>query len=57
MPSYVFKCKKCGHKQNAIQKYEDTPPKCEKCGSDTERAIAQSNFVLKGKGWFNTGGY
>lgn len=57
MPTYVFKCKKCEHKQTSIQKFNDPPPKCEKCESKTERAIAQSTFVLKGKGWFNTGGY
>lgn len=57
MPSYVFKCKKCEHKQSALQKFDDPPPKCEKCESETERAIAKSTFVLKGKGWFNTGGY
>lgn len=57
MPTYVFKCKKCEQKKTVIQKFDDPAPKCDKCTQDMERAIAQTSFVLKGKGWFNTGGY
>jgi putative FmdB family regulatory protein len=59
MPTYVFKCKTetCRHTQTKNQKYTDPPPVCEKCKGDMDRAIAQSSFVLKGSGWFNTGGY
>lgn len=57
MPTYVFKCKKCEEKKTVRQKYDDPAPKCDKCTQDMERAVAQSSFVLKGKGWFNTGGY
>lgn len=59
MPIYKFKCtnKKCGEETTAMQKFDDPPPPCPKCKSKTERAIASSSFHLKGKGWFNTGGY
>lgn len=59
MPMYVFKCKKedCGHTQSKRQKHEDPPPPCEKCEGEMERAIGQSSFILKGGGWFKTGGY
>jgi putative FmdB family regulatory protein len=59
MPTYQFKCKKeeCGDIQTVRQKYEDEPPKCKKCESETKRIISRSSFVLRGNGWFNTGGY
>jgi putative FmdB family regulatory protein len=59
MPMYVFKCKKeeCGETHNKIQKYEDAPPPCPKCQGETERVLGQTSFVLKGSGWFKTGGY
>lgn len=57
MPIYNFKCKSCSHTQSKMQKYNDPAPPCEKCGKETEKVMAQSSFVLKGSGWFNTGGY
>jgi len=57
MPIYTFKCKKCGEETKKLQKYEDAPPACPKCEGETERAPSKSSFVLKGPGWFNTGGY
>ena len=59
MPTYNFKCKneECLHVQTLIQKYEDDPPKCDKCESETERAISKTSFILKGNGWFDKGGY
>lgn len=59
MPRYSFKCKdtNCQHTQTKQQKYEDAPPVCEKCSGETERVISQSSFILKGSGWFKTGGY
>lgn len=59
MPIYVFKCKnpECAQTIEKNQKYSDPPPPCPKCSKDTERTIAKSSFVLKGSGWFNTGGY
>jgi putative FmdB family regulatory protein len=59
MPIYNFKCKKteCEGEVTKTQKYSDEPPPCPKCQGETERAVAQTSFVLKGPGWFNTGGY
>jgi len=59
MPIYTFKCKKegCGEEQKKLQKYHDLPPPCIKCQGETERAVSQTSFHLKGPGWFNTGGY
>jgi len=57
VPQYVFKCKKCDEKVTKIQKYDDPAPPCTKCKGETERAVAQGSFQLKGSGWFNSGGY
>lgn len=59
MPLYNFKCsnEKCDNIVEKIQKYDDDPPNCDKCESETIRIIVNTSFVLKGKGWFNKGGY
>ena len=61
MPTYNYKCKKedCKHDFEARHKMSAPKPDCPKCGSpDPEKLIAKSStFILKGKGWFNTGGY
>jgi len=60
MPTYHFKCKKkeCEHITIVTQKYKDPDPVCEKCeNKEVERLIVRTSFVLKGSGWFNTGGY
>ena len=59
MPTYNIRCtnKKCKHEDQVVQKYDDPLPLCEKCNSETERFIKRTAFVLKGKGWFDKGGY
>lgn len=57
MPIYNFKCKSCENTQSKMQKFDAPPPPCEKCGKETERVLAQGSFILKGSGWFKTGGY
>jgi putative FmdB family regulatory protein len=55
MPIYEYSCKHCGHQFDLIQKMSDSPvQKCEKCGMDAERIISQTNFMLKGTGWYTT---
>jgi putative FmdB family regulatory protein len=42
------------------QKINDKPiEKCPKCKEDTAKRLISggSGFVLKGSGWFNSGGY
>jgi len=57
MPTYNLRCKKCSHEFQKTQKMSDAPPLCPKCGNATEILIKKTSFILKGKGWFNTGGY
>ena len=59
MPVYDYECKKCKHAWSVEQKIND--PKIEECPSckekEAKRLISLGNFVLKGSGWFNSGGY
>lgn len=56
MPTYEYKCKKCGHNFDAQQKISDPPLKtCPTCGGEVERMISATSFVLKGSGWYKDG--
>jgi putative FmdB family regulatory protein len=59
MPTYEYACKTCGNEWEEIQKISD--PKldtCPKCNAGTaQRLVSQGNFILKGSGWYTTGGY
>ena len=59
MPTYEYACKACGHLWEEIQKMSDPAVEvCEKCGEKrAQRLISQGNFILKGGGWYTTGGY
>ncbi|MBN2804456.1 MAG: zinc ribbon domain-containing protein [Deltaproteobacteria bacterium] len=55
MPIYEYRCEKCGHQFDMIQKMSDSPvQKCEKCGEESRRIISQTSFMLKGTGWYAT---
>ena len=59
MPTYTYKCKDCDHQFDIRQKMsDDRLTDCPECKKETlEKIITQSNFQLKGNGWFNKGGY
>ncbi|MGH9323087.1 MAG: FmdB family zinc ribbon protein [Vicinamibacteria bacterium] len=55
MPIYEYRCTKCGHRFEAIQKVDDAPlSKCEKCKGKTERLISSPAIQFKGSGWYIT---
>ncbi len=59
MPTYEYACRACGHHFEEIHKISDPPVEvCPKCGEkQAQRLISQGNFILKGGGWYTTGGY
>jgi putative FmdB family regulatory protein len=53
MPTYPYRCLACGYTFEAQQDITSDPlAVCPACGgSMLQREIAQTTFVLKGKGW------
>jgi putative FmdB family regulatory protein len=56
MPTYEYKCPKCGHEYEALQKISDkTLAKCPKCGTRGRRVISGgAGVVFKGSGFYET---
>jgi putative FmdB family regulatory protein len=55
VPIYEYRCTKCGHRFEAIQKVNDSPlSKCEKCKGKVERLISSPAIQFKGSGWYIT---
>lgn len=57
MPTYHYRCNKCGHEEDIFQRMtDDSLTKCTKCGAEAfERVIsAGGGFVLKGSGFYST---
>ncbi|HNU69721.1 MAG TPA: zinc ribbon domain-containing protein [Myxococcota bacterium] len=54
MPTYEYRCVKCGNQFEKVQKMSDAPvAECPACGAgDAQRLISHSSFVLKGSGWY-----
>ena len=60
MPIYEYECSKCGLILEKIQNYNDPPLiKCSKCETKslTKKISSNTNFHLKGNGWYDSGGY
>ncbi len=55
MPLYVYKCAKCGHLFEKIEKF-DAPhkQKCPRCKGRAERQLAPPAVHFKGSGWYVT---
>jgi putative FmdB family regulatory protein len=56
MPTYDYKCLKCGREFQEFQKMSDKPgAKCPKCGGKAERQMsAGGGLVFKGSGFYLT---
>ena len=55
MPIYEYRCTKCGHRFEVIQKVNDASiSKCEKCKGKAERLISSPAIQFKGSGWYIT---
>ncbi len=57
MPTYQYRCRKCGYEQEVFQRMsDDALTTCAKCGAEEfERVIsAEGGFMLKGSGFYKT---
>jgi putative FmdB family regulatory protein len=56
MPTYEYKCEKCGRKFEIFQSIKDDPLKtCPKCKGKVKRLISTgAGFIFKGSGFYTT---
>ena len=56
MPTYEYKCEKCGHRFERLQGITDEPlKKCPECGGKIKRMIsAGAGIIFKGNGFYQT---
>ncbi len=56
MPIYEYRCKKCGHEVDVLQKLGEPPLQiCPACNEEAlQRMISAPRFRLKGAGWYET---
>lgn len=55
MPLYEYRCKKCGHRFEKIQKFSDKlVKKCPECGGAVEQVVSAPAVQFKGSGWYVT---
>lgn len=55
MPTYEYRCDKCGKTFEVFQRITDDPvDKCQDCGGKVQRLVNATNFILKGSGWYKT---
>ena len=56
MPIYEYKCQKCGHFVEVIQRMSDEPlVDCSSCGApQMKKQVSAPAFRLSGEGWYET---
>ena len=56
MPIYEYKCERCDHQFEILQKISDKPAStCPACNADSLRKLmSAAAFKLKGTGWYET---
>jgi putative FmdB family regulatory protein len=55
LPIYEYKCEKCDHELEVIQKFSDEPVTvCPECNGKMSKKMSLSAFHLKGSGWYTT---
>jgi putative FmdB family regulatory protein len=54
MPTYEYRCDKCGVEFEVVQKMSDPPVEKHECGGTVKRLISSTSFQLKGSGWYQT---
>ena len=56
MPIYEYRCAKCGHGLEALQKISDAPLRhCPSCHEESlQKLVSAASFRLKGGGWYET---
>ena len=55
MPTYGYRCSKCGHELEMLQKITDPPLKtCPECGGELTKKVYAAGVIFKGSGYYTT---
>lgn len=55
MPTYEYRCEKCSHQFEAVQKITEQPLKrCPNCRGKLERLLFAAGIIFKGDGFYVT---
>jgi putative FmdB family regulatory protein len=56
MPTYAYRCKKCAHEFEQVQRISAKPLKiCPKCSGEIERLVSGGlGIIFKGTGFYET---
>lgn len=55
MPTYAYRCEKCGVEFERVQKFTDKPlSRCPECTGKVRRVPQATGVVFKGSGWYVT---
>lgn len=55
MPTYMYKCRDCGHRFEEVQGFHDDPLQiCPDCGGQVQRVIGNVGVTFKGSGFYRT---
>jgi putative FmdB family regulatory protein len=55
MPTYEFRCTKCGEHLEVVQSFKDAPlTECPNCGGELRKVYSPIGIVLKGSGFYKT---
>ena len=55
MPTYEYRCKKCGEHLEAVQSFSDAPLKvCPNCKGQLQKVFSPVGIVFKGSGFYKT---
>ena len=55
MPTYEYRCKKCGEHLEVVQSFSDAPLKvCPSCKGQLQKVFSPVGIVFKGSGFYKT---
>ena len=55
MPTYEYRCTKCGEHLEVVQSFKDAPlTECPQCNGELRKVYSPVGIVLKGSGFYKT---
>lgn len=54
MPTYEYRCTRCGHRFEAVHGVGETLDRCGRCGGPVRRVFSPPTLIFKGPGFYVT---